>query len=217
MDKYVRIALIGLLISFLGSLPLGTLNITAFQIAAFQNVWNAITFSLGVVLVELVVVRLTLMGAKTFDLGNKIFLYLMPLAILLLMYLSFSSFSSIANPRDLGANTNVIPLVKSSFIWGLLLSTLNPMHIPFWMGWNSILVSKNKLNNEGGMYSFYILGIGLGSMLGLLIFIFTGKYVFQNYQQFQYIISYGMGALYLGFSTYLLFLFYKKHLKPIIT
>lgn len=217
MEQYLRIALIGLLISFLGSLPLGTLNITAFQIAAFQNVWNAITFSLGVVLVELVVVRLTLMGAKTLDLGNRFFLYLMPLAVLLLMYMSYSSFSTIGHPLDLKANINVIPMVKSSFILGLLLSALNPMHIPFWMGWNSILVSKNKLNNNRGMYSFYILGIGLGSTLGLLIFILTGKYVFQNYQHFQYIISYGTGALYLVFSTYLLFLYYKKHLKPIIT
>ena len=95
----------------------------------------------------------------------------------------------------------------------LLLSILNPMHIPFWMGWNSVLKERRILDSKPGMYSSYIIGIGLGSIAGLMIFILSGKYIFQNYQQYNYVIAFIMGCLYLGFSFYLLFLFFKNHLK----
>lgn len=216
MGKHLKILLIGLLISFLGSLPFGTLNITAFQIAAFQNLGNALMFALGVVLIELIVVRITLRYTKSIGLENKAFLYLMPLAIVVLLYLSFSSFGSLYQTQELGAGSNLVPMIESSFLLGLLLSILNPMHFPFWMGWNGFLTAKKTLNNNTGMYSAYILGIGIGSLSGLSVFIFTGKYIFQNYHQYAYIIAFAMGCLYLGFSLYLMFLLYKNHFKLII-
>ncbi len=213
MNKLLRIGLTGLLISFLGSLPLGTLNITAFQIAVFQDVGNALWFALAVVLVELLVVRITLKWSGTIDLRNRIFFYTLPLAALILLYLSVASFMTIGEERELGTSLNLIPMIKSSFVLGLLLSILNPMHFPFWISWNSILTAKKTLDNTRGMYSFYLLGIGLGSLAGFLLFIFMGNFIFQNIQQYNYVIAFVMGCLYLGFSLYMLFALYKNHLK----
>jgi hypothetical protein len=90
------------------------------------------------------------------------------------------------------------------------------MHIPFWTGWNSVLIAKNRLDHKPGMYTSYLTGIGIGSIGGLMIFVFAGKYIFENYQQYGYIIAFILGCLYLSFSFYLLFLLYKNHLKLII-
>lgn len=87
------------------------------------------------------------------------------------------------------------------------------MHVPFWIGWNSVLIDRKTLDKTPGMYLSYITGIGLGSITALMVFIFAGKYIYQNYQQYNYMITFIMGCLYLGFSLYLMFLFYKKHLK----
>lgn len=197
----------------MGSLPLGTLNVTAFQIAAFQSIYDALLFVLAVILVELVVVRITLTGANKIDLGNKLFVYVLPIAVAVLMYLSVSSFISANSPEELGKGENLFPMVKSSFLLGLLLSTLNPMHIPFWISWNSVLAERKTLDESPGMYSSYMAGIGIGSFLGLLLFVFAGKYIFQNYHQYSYVIAFIMGCLYLGFSFYLLYVLYKNHLK----
>jgi threonine/homoserine/homoserine lactone efflux protein len=115
--------------------------------------------------------------------------------------------------QEMETNTYLFPMIKSSFLLGLLLSTLNPMHIPFWMGWNSILLERKTLDKSPGIYSSYIIGIGLGSIAALMIFIFTGKFIYQNYQQYNHVIAFIMGCLYLGFSFYIMVLFYKKHLK----
>ena len=213
MNKLIRIGLIGLLISFLGSLPLGTLNITAFQIAVFQDAPRALWFALAVVLIELLVVRITLNWSATIDLRNRIFFFTLPIAALILLYLSVSSFMSINEERELGTSLHMIPMIKSSFVLGLLLSILNPMHIPFWMGWNNILIARKKLDSARGMHLFYMAGIGFGSLAGFLLFILAGKFILQNLQQYNYVIAFVMGCLYLGFSLFMLFALYKNHFK----
>ncbi len=213
MLKYVKVLGSGLVISLLGSLPFGTLNTTAFQIAALQSVREAVLFAIAVVLIELIVVRITLTHANRIDFQSKLFYYVLPITITLLMYLSISSFMSSVNHQQMETNTYLFPMIKSSFLLGLILSTLNPMHIPFWIGWNSVLLERKTLDRTPGMYSFYILGIGLGSITALIVFIFAGTYIYQNFQQYSHVIAFSMGCLYLIFSFYLMVLFYKKHLK----
>jgi threonine/homoserine/homoserine lactone efflux protein len=57
-----RIFCVGLGISFLGTLPLGTLNVAAMQIAVTDGIRPAIGFSLGALLVEICYVRLSLVA-----------------------------------------------------------------------------------------------------------------------------------------------------------
>jgi len=62
VPKLFNIFLWGMLISFLGSLPLGTLNIAAMQIGIQESIKDAIWFSLGSLLVEMIYVRISLVG-----------------------------------------------------------------------------------------------------------------------------------------------------------
>ena len=62
MPKLLVVFFWGLVISFLGSLPLGTLNIAAMQIGIQESILNAIYFSIGSLLVEMVYVRISLVG-----------------------------------------------------------------------------------------------------------------------------------------------------------
>jgi threonine/homoserine/homoserine lactone efflux protein len=171
---------------------------------------EALVFSVAVVLVELLCVRISLTLSKKVSLGNKYLLLLMPMAILLLVYLGVSSFISYSDMGAASLSRPSLPLIKSSFLLGLVLSLSNPLHIPFWMTWNSILKQKNKLDTLPGMYTFYILGIGLGSIGGLLVFIYAGAFIFNQYQQYAPVIPLVMGCLYILFSCYLMFLFYRN-------
>ena len=62
MPKLLRIFITGLFISFLGTLPLGTLNIAAMQIAVSDGIWPALNFAIGVLLVEIIYVRISLVA-----------------------------------------------------------------------------------------------------------------------------------------------------------
>ncbi len=213
MKKTAKVLLAGLLISFLGALPLGTLNVTAFDIAASQGLLSAFWFAVAVVLVELVVVRLTLYGNEKFQLTERFTNYLFAFGIIFLAYLGVSSFMETAQVSEAGSKANLLPKISSTFVLGLLLSALNPLQIPFWMTWTKVLSTKGILVKSKTSYKFYLIGIGAGTMIGLGIFISLGKYVFSDYEKYSTVTNSILGLLYLGFSFYLLFLLLKKRLN----
>src|SRR4051812_34573901 len=51
-------------ISFMGSLPIGTLNTSAATIAINKGMYGAMQFSAGAILVEMIVVRIALFAVK---------------------------------------------------------------------------------------------------------------------------------------------------------
>lgn len=205
----------GLLISFIGSLPLGTLNITAFQIAASQNVNQAVWFAIAVIIVELIVVLITLYGINKINFKSKLFVYMLPLGVFVLSHLAISSFAAALTHGASETNSHIFPSIKSSFILGLLLSAINPMHFPFWLSWNSILVSRKMLSKKPGIYPSYITGIGLGSIAGLMIFIFAGNFIIHNYQHYNSFILNIIGSIYTIFALFLIYRFYQNHLKQL--
>jgi threonine/homoserine/homoserine lactone efflux protein len=157
-------------------------------------------------------VRLVLWGHAKIHLNNKIFKFIMPISALFLIYLTISSFLSYTPRVNSDLSSFSIPLIKSSFVLGLLLSALNPLQFPFWMGWNTYLLDRKILNNNFNSYFFYMFGIGLGTLTGLMLFIFLGTNIAEIYQHYKKVITILIGLLYLGFSLYILHLFYKYHL-----
>jgi len=62
MIELLKVFFIGFLISFLGQLPLGNMNLTATQLSVQENLRNAWKYGLGIVLVEIIYLRLALTG-----------------------------------------------------------------------------------------------------------------------------------------------------------
>ena len=58
MTHIVTVILIGWVVSFLGQLPLGTMSLTATQIAVEENFKNAWKYAIGVTIIETVYLRL---------------------------------------------------------------------------------------------------------------------------------------------------------------
>ena len=60
--EMIKLFFIGSLISFLGQLPLGNMNLTATQLSVQENLRSAWKYGLGIVLVEIIYLRLALTG-----------------------------------------------------------------------------------------------------------------------------------------------------------
>src|SRR6266576_1087941 len=99
MRSLVRIFLIGMFISFLGSLPLGTLNVAAMQISITDGYTQAILFSLGSLLVEMIYVRVSLVGMDWIRKQERIFRVLEWITLLIVIALAVSSFHAALHPR----------------------------------------------------------------------------------------------------------------------
>lgn len=198
-------------VSFLGSLPLGTLNITAFQIAAITGVSKAITFAMGVILIELIAVRISLLFTDQLtSITRKAPTYALLFMAGFLTYLAWRNFDVMGSNSHLVNTATLFPLIKSTFLLGIVLSVLNPLHIPFWSTWNSVLKVRNILDSSRGMYTIYIVGIGIGSVAGLLIFILSGKIIFESYRQYSNWMAFLIGCSYLSLAVYFIIKFYRK-------
>lgn len=200
-------------VSLIGALPLGVLNVTAFKIAITKGLYDALLFTIAVVSIEIVVVRICLFAAGRIRINSKLSYYLYPIAIALLVYLAIDILTSIQEITTIKTDGIFFPEIKSSFLLGLLLSALNPLQFPYWIGWNKIMLERKVLKVTTVSFSSYLIGIGLGTLTALLLFIFIGHYIFKDFEEYNYIVSLILGLIYICFAIYLMILFYKKHLK----
>ena len=164
-----------MLISFLGSLPLGTLNIAAMQISISDSVLQALQFSLGSLIAEMIYVRLSLVAMDWVRKREFLFKILEWITLLIVLVLAASSFHAAMSPT---VNESVVlssPL--PNILLGFSMSAVSPAQIPFWFGWSTVLLTKKILLPVNKHYNFYIIGIGLGTLIGNCVFIFGGRIV----------------------------------------
>lgn len=194
MKELLKVFGTGMLVSFLGSLPLGTLNIAAMQIAITEGVKHALLFSLGALTAEMVYVRLSLVAIDWVRKQKKIFAMLEWLTLLIVIALAASSFYTALHPtqnKNILLNNNL-----PSYLLGLAMSAVNPVQIPFWFGWSTVLFTKKVLKPAASHYNMYILGIGLGTLLGSCVFIFGGRLVAGKIQNNQNVLNLIIGIVF---------------------
>ena len=191
----MRIFFTGVLISFLGSLPLGTLNIAAMQIGITDGWVPAIQFSMGLLLVEMIYVRVSLVAMDKVRKHERLMKSLEWVALLVVVALSIFSFVAAAN-----ANANAQNVVLSNglprFVLGMLMSALNPVQIPFWFGWSTVLFSRKILLPKNAHYNIYIAGIGIGTFAGSSLFIIGGKLLVDILNTNQQAINIAIGSIF---------------------
>src|SRR3954467_2173852 len=99
MPKLMRIFFTGMLISFLGSLPLGTLNVAVMQISISDGLHPAFLFSLGSLTAEIVYVRLSLIAMDWVRKQQKLFKILEWVTLGIVVALAVSSFYAALHPK----------------------------------------------------------------------------------------------------------------------
>lgn len=189
-----KIFFTGMLVSFLGSLPLGTLNVAAMQISVTDGVLAALYFSTGSLLAEVVYVRLSLVAMDWIRKQEKLFRMLEYITLLIVLALAASSFYAALHPS---VEKNIVlnsPMPK--FLLGLVMSAVNPVQIPFWFGWSTVLFTKKILLPRKDFYNAYIVGIGLGTLLGNFVFIFGGLLIANSINNNQHILNWVIGSIF---------------------
>lgn len=191
---YLKIFFTGIVISFLGTLPLGTLNIAAMQISVSDGIRPALYFSLGALLVEIIYVRISLVAMDWVQKQQKLFRWFEWITVLIITALAVSNFIAAASPHT---QKNVILSHTIHRFWlGAALSAINPAQIPFWFGWSTALFAKKILQPRYDHYNTYIAGIGLGTFMGNSVFIFGGQLIVNRLNANQGLISWIIGGVF---------------------
>ena len=184
----------GMIVSFLGSLPLGTLNVAAMQISVQESIMNAIYFSLGSLVTEMIYVRISLVGINWIRKQKVLLKWMEWITLAIVIALATGSF--IAATQEHHAKNIMLNNNMNRFLLGLLLSSISPMQIPFWFGWSTVLFTKGVLQPKNSYYNLYIVGIGLGTLMGNCVFIFGGKYIVEKLNANQNILNWVIGGIF---------------------
>lgn len=182
-------------ISFLGSLPLGTLNVAAMQIGIQESIKDAIWFSLGSLLVEMVYVRISLIGIDWVRKQHRLMMAMEWITLVIILALAVGSFIAAAKTGG-GAKNVLLNNNMHRFLLGMFMCAINPVQIPFWFGWSTVLFTKKILEPKSSHYNSYIIGIGIGTLMGNCVFIFGGKWMVQRIANSQQYLNWVIGGIF---------------------
>ncbi len=168
---YVQVFLLGLLFSFVGSIPPGTLNMIVLQLGMDQRIKTAFRFALAVAIVEY---PYAWMGVQF-----EYWLTSSPLVIknfqliTAVVMVTMGVLSLLPAKKSVGAEGG---FRDSGFRRGLVLSILNPMAIPYWMAFTAYMKAQGWIDlSTVGLLHSYVFGTSMGALLLLTLFIFLAN------------------------------------------
>ena len=176
MLHLVYVLLLGFIISFLGQLPLGNMNLTATQLSVQENLRNAWKYGLGIVLVEIIYLRLALTGMDWVVEHKQLFAIMGWLAVIVFIALGVLAFV-MARKQTSTKKGLLLNNKMDRFLLGVVVSGVNPAQIPFWFLWSTQLLDSKLLIPTTGQFNLFTVGAGLRSLAGLALYIHGGKWL----------------------------------------
>jgi hypothetical protein len=155
-------------ISFTGSLPVGTLNASVTDLTINMGAGAALQFGLGAILVEVALVRIALVTVKRLAGLKHLFRLFRVFACMVVLLLAVLSLYAAWHMQKQGV---VVPFAHyTPFFSGIFLSLINPLHLPYWMGWTAALRSKGVLTDRKEDLNVFVTAIGSGTALAFLFY-----------------------------------------------
>ncbi len=184
---------VGFTISFIGSIPLGYLNLIGLQYYQRESLVSTLLFLLGVVVIESMVIYYTAKGASKIALQPHLKTKISLFSITFLVLLAY-----LAKPTALQETTNpTVPFfnfVQYPLLTGIVLSSLNFAQIPFWLSWNVYMLNEKYVTPQQNGLVWYTFGAVIGTFTGMLCLIIAlhktvsyTQFSFQKYIAFIFI------------------------------
>jgi threonine/homoserine/homoserine lactone efflux protein len=171
---------------------LGTLNVSAMQIALRDGIWPALQFAVGALAVEVLYVRVSLTAMDWFRRNERVFRAFEWVTLALVSTLAVTTFLSASSKGN--AASPILGTYMPAALMGVIMSSVNPLQVPFWFGWSAVLMNAGTLKPDRAYYRFYLAGIGMGSLLGFCVFIFGGKWLVQRLEAGRAGVQYAIAA-----------------------
>lgn len=204
---------VGFLISFIGSIPLGYLNVVGYEVYNKFGIEETIFYLFGVISIEFLVIYSTLLFANQLIANKKLIKFIEAFSIIFMFLLAYIFYTSASKEAE---NQSVLEkyVDYSPFVVGLILSCLNFIQIPFWTSWNLYLLNGNYIEISRSRKYFYVLGTVLGTFCGMLVLILSLDYV-TNQTDFlaKYLMKIIIPMVFAGLGIFQAYKFYKKYYK----
>ncbi|TRX22876.1 hypothetical protein FNW25_10540 [Flavobacterium franklandianum] len=203
----------GFIVSFLGSLPLGYLNIIGVEVFSKLGINSLVFYLLGVILVEAIVIYCTVIFANQLAENKKLMRSVDFFAVFFLLLIAYLFYAH-SNQSTEESNYLEEYIHFSPFFIGMVLCGLNFLQIPFWMGWNLYLLNTKSIYLERKLKFYYILGTLVGTFFGMLSVIILLDSLSQKILDYsKWIIPIVIPLFFVALAVFQGFKVYKKYYR----
>jgi len=210
--QIIKNIFVGFLVSFIGSIPLGYLNVVGYDIYRNSGLYPTIHYLLGVIIIEFFVIFCTLVFAKKLTSNLKLIRFIEAFSVIFMFVLAYVFFSS-GHSEQL--NSTISSNVSQHFLLaGILLSSTNFIQIPFWLSWNLYLLNGNHIEVSNYRKYFYVFGTVTGTFFGMLVLILSLNFLtLQTDFLSKYLMRIIIPLVFVGLGILQGIKFYKKYSK----
>ncbi|MHC0443390.1 hypothetical protein [Flavobacterium sp. 3-210] len=211
--KSLKNSLVGFLVSFLGSIPLGYLNLVGLEIYTKSGLRDLTFFLFGVIVVEIFVIYFTLLFAKQLINNKKLMKIIDFFAVGFMFVLAFAFYFNFNQEiKSDGILSNY--LIYSPFVIGIILNCFNFLQLPFWASWNLYLLNGKYIAIERQLKYYYIAGTLIGIFIGMFSLIIVLQTIFHKTNHFsKLILPVCIPLFFIVLGSIQAFKVYKKYLN----
>ena len=190
-------SLLGAVIAFASTLPLGPINLTVAKITVDKNHWRGFEASAVAAMVEMVQILIAAffgMVISSFLEDNPIFRVAVAVVFILIGVIFYRR-----EPRtNIGSDAHYF---GSEIKTGFMVAVLNPQAIPFWIIALAAINEYTDLVLEGRQMVFFLAGAYVGKMCALTAFIVVANYVRTHLAESGRLINRILGAVLIVLGT----------------
>lgn len=162
---YLYVFFLGFFFSFIGSIPPGTLNVSILQLALQHKIGIATRFAFAVAVIEYPYAWIGVKFESWISSSPVVVENFQLIAAVVMTALGVLNLL----PARQSNSEFAQKFHASGFRRGLLLSVLNPMAIPYWMGFTAYLKATGWIElPSAGLLHTYVLGTSIGALALLL-------------------------------------------------
>ena len=166
----------GIVMAYVGLISPGMLNMTTLKIRVNTGKIESIKFAFGASVIVLFQAGIALFFADFFVKNPRVIEILKVAAIFVFIALSIFFFFLSRKKVDSISNSNR----QYYFMSGMVMSSVNMLAIPFYLGVSIYLVSVNKIIIEQPFILFFVSGAALGSFLLFYTYIIFAKFIIKK-------------------------------------
>jgi hypothetical protein len=214
--KALKNIIVGFIVSFVGSLPLGYLNIIGVEILSKLGINPLLSYLFGVIVIEAVVIYFTVVFSAQLAENRKLMKSIDFFAVFFLLLIAYL-FYAYSNQTKQEHNYLEDYIQYSPFLIGMVLCGLNFLQIPFWMGWNLYLMNAKYITLSKKLKFHYIFGTLVGTFFGMLAVIILLDSLSQKILDYsKVIVPIVIPLFFIGLAFFQARKVYKKYLKKTI-
>lgn len=193
--------IVAFIVSYIGSIPPGTINVSVMQLAILKKRRAAIFFAFAASSIEFFYAGITVQFHIFLNNNETISSYFQIITAVALIGLGLNNIFSKSTSSSVKVDTKITG--RHGFLRGVILGLLNPMTIPFWLAITTYLENDNWIDVDGYGFWMYLLGLSTGTFCLLLTVNASGKR-FTKIADNSFLVHKVPGFLLLGLGIYFL-------------